>query len=213
MRRRTLVIAGSAAAVVLVGTVLGVGLSRSDPALPTMTASPAAADSSCGLPGTVDETTAGATTVTWTDVAGRPLPVSATDGPGARDEKGPWSCYSRTRSGAVLAGYVIPLRIGLADDRRAVIQQQTVPSPGQAVLLSSVSNSSEIVTARGFDIASYSADASTIRYRLSTANGEYTCTTDVRWFEGDWRLVVGDDGSTSSGCVRGVPDEFTPWGP
>ena len=215
MRRRTLAIVGSAAAVVLVGTVLGVGLTRPDPAAPapTTATSPATVESACGLSGTIGDSTAGATNVTWTEVAGRPLPTSTTDGPGVRDAKGPWSCYSRTRSGAVLAGYVIPLRIGLADDRQAVIRQQTLPSPGQEVLLSSVPNSSEIVTARGFDVAAYSDDASTIRYRLSTANGEYTCTTDVRWSEGDWRLVVGEDGSTSSGCVRGVPDEFTPWGP
>lgn len=130
-----------------------------------------------------------------------------------RTDKGPWSCYTRTRSGAVLAGYVIALRIGLADDREAVIREQTMPGPGQDVLLASVPNSSEVVTPGGFDIAAYSADASTIRYRLATGNGEFTCTTDVRWSDGDWRLVVGDDGSTSSGCVRGVPDEFTPWGP
>lgn len=155
----------------------------------------------------------GATAVTWTDVAGRPLPTSSTDGPGIRDPRGPWSCFTRTEAGAVLAGYVIAMRIGLADDRAAVIREQTMPGPGQDVLLATVPNSSGITVPRGFDVAAYSEDRSTIRYRLSLNDSEYTCTTDVRWSDGDWRLVVGDDGSTSSGCVRGVPTEFTPWGP
>lgn len=220
VRRRTALIAGSAAAVIaLTGTVLGVALTRPDSGAAGTTGPPAAAtalaaaESSCGLPGTPGDGTQGATNVTWTEVAGRPLPTSSTDGPGRRTERGPWSCYTRTPSGAVLAGYVIALRIELADDRQAVIREQTIPGPGQEVLLGAVANSGELVTPRGFDVAAYSRDRSTIRYRLSTASGEYACTTDVQWSEGDWRLVLGDDGSTSSGCVRGVPDQSTPWGP
>lgn len=214
MRRRTAVVAGSAAAfVALTGTVVGVALTRPDGAVPAAAPPPflVSAKSACGLSGS--DGMEGATAATWTDVAGRPLPRSSTDGPGVSDPRGPWSCFTRTEAGAVLAGYVIAMRIELADDRPAVIREQTVPGPGQDVLLASVPNSSEIVTPRGFDVAAYSDDASTIRYRLSTANGEFTCTTDVKWANGDWRLVLGDDGSTSSGCVRGMPTEFTPWGP
>lgn len=215
MRRRTAVVAGSVAAVVaLAGTVAGVALTRPNgtSAAPAPVPPPfVSAESACGLRGS--EGIEGATSVTWTDVAGRPLPTSSTDGPGRRTARGSWSCYTRTEAGAILAGYVIAMRIGLADDRAAVIREQTMPGPGQDVLLASVSNSSEVVTPRGFDVSAYSPEASTIRYRLSTAAGEFSCTTDVKWSNGDWRLVVGDDGSTSSGCERGVPDEFTPWGP
>ena len=215
MRRRTAVVAGSAAvALALVGTVTGVALTGAGS--PTSEPAPvpppfASVESACGLEGS--EGTEGAISVTWTDVAGRPLPTSRTDGPGVQTERGPWSCYARTEAGAVLAGYVIAMRVGLADDRAAVIREQTLPGPGQDVLLASVPNSSEVVTPRGFAVAAYSSEASTIRYRLSTAAGEYSCTTDVRWSDGDWRLVVGNDGSTSSGCERGAPDKFTPWGP
>jgi len=173
-----------------------------------------AIESACGLPGTAGEGTGGATAATWTDVAGWSLPTSASDGPGRRDKRGPWSCFTRTPSGAVLAAYVIPMRIGgLADDWQAVVREQTVPGPGRDVLLASVPNSQEVETPRGFSIAAYSPESATVRYRLDAASGSYACTTDVRWSGGDWRLVVGDDGSTSSGCVRGVPDTFTPWGP
>lgn len=211
MRRRTLVGIGAATAAVL--TVGGV-VALSGPGKPTAVtpAPPAAAESSCGLPGTPG--TDGAAAATWANVAGWPLPVSATDGPGRRDTTGPWSCFARTESGAVLAGYVIAMRIGgLADDRPAVVREQTMPGPGQAVLLGSVPNPQDIVTPRGFDVAAYSPSSATIRYRLNTASGDFACTTDVSWSDGDWRLGVGDDGSTSSGCERGVPAEFVPWGP
>jgi hypothetical protein len=215
MRRRTVVVAGCAAAVVLVGAVSVVGLTRREETIhvvaPVSTA-PATVASGCGLPGT-PEGTGGAVAATWTTVAGWPLPTSAADCPGRRSEHAGWSCYTHTLSGAVMAAYVIPIEVGLADDRQAVIRQQTMPGPGQDVLLGSVANEQSVVTPRGFDVAAYSPQAATVRYRLSTVEGEFTCTTDVRWSDGDWRLVLGDDGSTSSGCVRGVPDEFTPWGP
>lgn len=147
-------------------------------------------------------------------MAGWALPVSTTDGPGVQTEHGPWSCFTRTESGAVVAGYVISMRAGgLADDWQTVVREQTMPGPGQKVLLGTVPNFSSVTTPRGFDVAAYSADTATIRYRLSVNGGEYSCTTDLKWSDNDWRLLVGDDGSTSSGCERGVPDEFTPWGP
>ena len=216
VRNRTLL---AASAVVLVLGLLAifavVRWTRSDqPQVAAPTAAPApVVESACGLTGTPGEGTAGATAATWTSVAERPLPTSTTDGPGRRDAHGAWACFTRTPSGAVLAAYVIPLRTGIADDWKAVVREQTIPGPGRDVLLASVPNAGELVTPRGFYVAAYSPAAATVRYRLSTPAGEYTCTTDVRWSDGDWRLVVGDDGSTSSGCVRGVPDTFTPWGP
>ena len=218
MRRRTLVIAGSvAAALALLGTLAIVGLSERDsPASrpPLATPTTTAAESACGLPGTTGDEATGAIKSTWTDVAGWALPTSATDGPGVRTEKGPWSCYTRTPSGAVLAAYVIAMRGGgLADDWKLVIQEQTMPGPGRDVLLGSVPNFSNVTTPRGFAVAAYSPDRSTIRYGLSVNGGDYACTINVQWSDDDWRLVLGDDGSTSSGCTRGLPDEFTPWGP
>lgn len=140
------------------------------------------------------------------------LPTSTTDGPG-RQTAGPWSCFTRTESGAVLAAYVISMRAGgLADDWQAVVREQTMPGPGQNALLAAVPNTPTVTVPRGFSLAAYSPEAATVRYRLQNDGTDYTCDMDVRWFEGDWRLVVGDDGSTARGCVRGVPESFTPWG-
>ena len=216
MRRRSVVIAGSAAAlVVLVALAALVGLNRQD--VPTASSPPTAAqtaESQCGLSGTPGNEAVGASSATWTDVAGWALPTSTTDGPGVRTEKGPWSCYARTPSGAVLAAYVIAMRGGgLADDWKTVVREQTMPGPGQDVLLGSVPNFSSVTTPRGFVVAAYSPDRSTIRYGLDVNGGDYACTINVQWSDNDWRLVLGDDGSTSSGCTRGLPDEFTPWGP
>ena len=215
MRRRTGLITGGVAVVVAIaGTIVGVTLTRPDEVavVPVSTASAAAAESSCGLPGS--NGTNGATAVSWENVAGWSLPISATDGPGLRDKRGPWSCFARTESGAVVAGYVIAMRAGgLADDWKTVVRQQTMPGPGQDILLGSVPNFSSVTTPRGFKVAAYSPDRSTVRYRLGVNGGDYSCTIDVQWSNNDWRLVLGEDGSTSSGCVKGIPDEFTPWGP
>ena len=216
MRRRVLVVAGASAAVAL-AVAGGVAYSRPDApsAAPGTAPAPSAAvESACGLSGTPGDGTQGAAAATWAEVSGWPLPTSTTDGPGTRTPTGPWSCFTHTPSGAVLAGYVIAMRsTGLADDWRAVVREQTIPGPGQAVLLGSVPNTPDVVTPRGYDLAAYDESRATIRYRLSTATGEFSCTTDVRWSDNDWRLVLGDDGSTSSGCARGVPEAFTPWGP
>jgi len=211
-RRRVLVVAGATAAAAL-AVAGGVAYSRPDApsaAPATVPAPPATVESACGLPGTLG--TKGAAAATWTNVAGWSLPTSTTDGPGTRTA-GPWSCFTRTESGAVLAAYVIAMRTGLAEDWRSVVKTQTLPGPGQAVLLGSVPNASSVTTPRGFDVAAYSPDRATVRYRLSQNDNDYACTIDVAWSDNDWRLVLGDDGSTSSGCVKGVPEDFTPWGP
>lgn len=213
-RTRRIVVGTAAAAAVVLAVCVGVVVSGRNSTSAVVPPPVLAGESACGLPGTPGDSADGATAVTWTSVAGWPLPTSKTDGPGVRDPHGSWSCYARTRSGAVLAGYVIPMLVGgLADDRAAVIRQQTIPGPGQEVLLGTVPNSQQVITPRGFYVAAYSDDVATIRYRLTTATGDFACTTDVRWTDGDWRLVLGDDGSTSSGCANGTPDQFTPWGP
>ena len=217
MRRRVVVVAGSAAAALLVvGTVTGLALRQPDGTSATKTAPVpppfTTAESACGLRGS--DGTQGAVDASWEDVAGWALPISATDGPGMRDPRGAWSCYTRTESGAVLAAYIIAMRGGgLADDWQTVVREQTMPGPGQETLLGSVPNFSSVTTPRGFDIAGYTDDRATVRYRLLVNGGEYACTIDVQWSRDDWRLVLGNDGSTSSGCSREIPAEFTPWGP
>jgi hypothetical protein len=103
---------------------------------------------------------------------------------------------------------------GLAEDWKTVVQEQTVPGIGQAAKLRSTPpQSSEAVSVRGFTVAAYSDDRATIAYYLRTPTMEASCTADLRWFEGDWRLQLADDGGTLTGCTPGVPASFVPWGP
>jgi hypothetical protein len=216
-RRKGLVVAAIVAAAVLIAggsyavtrfSGIGAGDAERAPSAPAGTS-----DSSCGLVGTRgDEVTVPAR---WENVAGYQLPVSTTDGPRLRDQAGAWSCFSHTRSGAVLAGYVIPMRAeGIASDWQAVVREQTMPGPGQKVKLQSTPTAGpEPVTIRGFNVAGYADDRATIAYYLHTPSLDASCTADLRWYKGDWRLELEEDGSTLSGCTPGIPAEFTPWGP
>lgn len=214
-----MVTGSAAAAVALIGTVVGVGLSRpttsqvTPPIVPPSAPAPAA-ESACGLRGTLDDEATGAVTARWETSGVVSLPVSSTDGPGHQIEAGPWSCYTRTPSGAVLAGITIALRAdGVAENWQDVVRQQTIPGPGQDAALAGPLAEGELVSLRGFDVAAYSPDRATVRYYLHTPASDTTCTTDVQWSDDDWKLVLGDDGSTASGCQPGAPQEFTPWGP
>lgn len=215
MQRRLLI--GGAAAVVVAGVVVaGVTLpSPHTPAtLPMQPSAPPVAISACGLPGSSGDGAPGAVAATWTPAGAYSLPVSATDGPGVQTPAGPWSCFTHSPSGAVLAGITISLRVnGVAENWQDVARTQTIPGPGQDALLAKPLPDAALVTIRGFSIAGYSDQRATIRYYLHTPETDANCTTDVQWSNDDWRLVLADNGSTSSGCERGAPTDFTPWGP
>lgn len=221
MRRRTLV-AGAAVVVVAVGATAVVLGHRDEQrgAVSTPATASASAGSSgssmsaCGLAGTPGPGADGATSATWEAVGAYSLPVSTTDGPGVRVPAGPWSCFSHTPSGAVLAGITIGQRAnGVAENWQDVARQQTMPGPGQDALLSKPLPDAEVVTVRGYTVAGYSPDRATIRYYLHSSSADASCTTEVQWSADDWRLVLTDKGSTTSGCALGAPDGFTPWGP
>jgi len=85
--------------------------STSGPVTPTGTAGKPVGsnyDSACGLTG--GTTTVPADTppgVDWQNEGGFYFPVSKTAGPGKRTTNGPWSCFGRAPTGAVLAAYTI----------------------------------------------------------------------------------------------------------
>ncbi len=216
MRRRRLLIGGAAAVVVAGVVIAGVTLASPDtPAPPPVQPNASTAVlSACGLPGSAGDGAPGATAATWTPVGAYSLPVSATDGPGVQTPAGPWSCFTHTPSGAVLAGITIGMRAnGVAENWQDVVRAQTMPGPGQDALLARPLPDAEVVTIRGFAIAGYSDQRATIRYYLHSPSADANCTTEVQWSNDDWRLVLTDKGSTSSGCALGAPTDFTPWGP
>lgn len=180
---------------------------------PGSTAATPAAASKCGLTGTAGMPTS--VPARWENFAGWSLPISPTDGPGMRSPTGPWSCYTHTPTGAVLAGYVIAFRAeGVAENWKTVVREQTMPGAAQAVKLASTPTEvSQVVTPKGFTVAAYTDAAATISYYLHSEQLESSCTINVAWYEDDWRVQLQDDGSTASGCVQGVPASFVSWGP
>lgn len=215
-KRRLALIIGAAVTALAVagGALLWVRGDTSADSQPTPTTA-TDTEAPCGQFGTPGPEAKGATTgIKWDDQTGWPLPISPTDGPAERVQGGTWSCYARTPSGAVVAAYVISMRAsGLADDWIGVTRAQSVPGPGVEAHIAAGVPTASPVTPRGFQIAAYSDDRATVRYYLHTGEGDASCTIDVAWYAADWRLVIGDDGSTATGCTTEVPTTFTPWGP
>lgn len=189
-------------------------------AAPTTSQKATGYDSACGLTGgstgPLTNTPAG---VTWVAAQGWVLPRSETQGPAVRSATGPWSCFAHTPTGAALAAYVIPVRLGTAPNYRAVITQQTVPGVGQQSLLTAgrPSAQSSPITGRGVVVDSYTGDDATISlYVTSSGLGALTCSVNMQWFggaKGDWRVRLEPNGDSYAGCVQNAPSSYVHWGP
>lgn len=177
-------------------------------------------DSACGLKGgTTSVPTDTPLGVDWQNVGGFYFPVSETAGPRARPPSGPWSCFARTPTGAVIAAYTIAVRVSVAADFKAVVTQQTVPGVGQSALLAQGQQrpgNGATTIPRGFLVDSYTNDDATVTFYLRQASSDATCSMHVQWYggaQGDWLLRLETDGGTSSGCIQGPPSRYVRWGP
>ncbi|MFY0409916.1 hypothetical protein [Solicola sp. PLA-1-18] len=197
----------------------------SEPATPTASSAPPGPsdsapsagetyDSACGLRGgSLQEPTQQPDDLTFERVDGWAYPISKSAGPGRRDPQGAWSCFARTPTGAVVAAQVIGLRVGLASDFSAVVRAQTVPGVGQNQLLQAGQPEGQGITdTKGFVLESYSNDEAVVSYYLVQQGRSFTCSQEVQWRDDDWKLRLGSDGSTSSGCVESAPSRYVPWG-
>jgi hypothetical protein len=211
--------AGAVLVLAAVGAIWALTTSGSDN--PTATA--AAYDSACGLTGGSTATPTTGPEVQWQNVDGNWLPVSTTQGPGKRSATGPWSCYAHTPTGAVLAAWGIPARMGVATDFAGVVKQQTLPGPAQAALIRTGPGKTPVADRPvpvGYRINSYDATAATITMYARQRGATISCAAGVQWVgaeKGDWILRLGSDGSVWLGCQQ-VSDDLTslglvPWGP
>lgn len=169
-------------------------------------------DSACGLAGGSTELPSTAPEdVSWSNVDGWYFPASPSAGPGTGT-----SCFARTPTGAILAGYTISMLVdGLAEDFASVVTNQTVPGIGQTARLAEGASErpSTVVVPRGFVLDRYTNDEATVSYYLTTAGLDVTCSFSVQWYENDWRLRLQTNGQTPGGCIQSPPSQFTPWGP
>ncbi|HEY8719437.1 hypothetical protein [Pengzhenrongella sp.] len=187
------------------------------PAAPSSAPSPRY-ESACGLSGgTTGSPTAEPRDLKWVALDGWYLPISPSAGPGVRSDAGPWKCFARTPTGALLASAVIVLRAdGLADDFETVIREQTMPGPLQDAKIAAGKQvmPSASTAPLGFRIDKYTDDEATISLYVSQGGaGDFTCSGIVQWYEGDWRLRLAPDGGTAQSCIQGPPlGDYIPWG-
>jgi hypothetical protein len=211
-----------AAAVVLACAAAGVAWAVTGDGDAKKATAPAAYDSACGLTGGTTAEPTEAPLVQWQNLDGNWQPVSTTQGPGRRSATGPWTCYAHTPTGALIAAWGIPARIGAAPDFATAVKQQTVPGPGQAALLKAGPGDtpvSERPVPIGYQVNAYDGDAATITLYLSQRGASIACATGMQWNaeKRDWLLRVGTDGSVWLGCQQ-VPNnlggiDLVRWGP
>lgn len=185
---------------------------------PTSSVSPPTAgeayDSACGLKGgSTQIPTSEPADIKWARIEGWAFPISASAGPGKRPAAGPWSCFARTPMGAVIAAYTIDLRLSFVSDFEAAVKQQVSPGVGRDALLAQGSERPEAITdTKGFIVESYTPDDAVISLYVVQQGESFTCSVEVQWRDGDWKLRALADGSTSSGCIRSAPPKYVPWG-
>lgn len=171
-------------------------------------------ESACGLTGGSTQTpTEAPADVKWQRDEGWPYPISDSAGPGERPADGPWSCFARTPMGAVIAAATIDARLGVVDDFEQAVSQQVVAGIGQDALLAKgrppAANTTDI---KGFIVESFTPDDAVISLYLVQQEQNFTCSAELAWRDGDWKLRAQRDGSTLTGCIRSEPAQFVPWG-
>jgi hypothetical protein len=113
--------------------------------------------------------------------------------------------------------------MGVAENFAGIVKQQTVPGPGQTLLLQrgqSKHHASDQVVPFGFKINGYAQDVATVTFYGRQSGVGVRCTTAVQWAggaTGDWLLRLAPDGSGLLDCERLLADlqnsDFVAWGP
>lgn len=171
-------------------------------------------ESACGLSGGSTQTPSEAPAdVNWQRDEGWSFPISGSAGPGDRPADGPWSCFARTPTGALIAAATIDPRINRVDDFEKAVNQQVVAGVGrEALLAKGPAPTTNIVDIKGFIIESYTPDDAVVSLYLVQQNQNLTCSAELAWRGGDWKLRAQRDGSTLTGCIRSEPARYIPWG-
>lgn len=113
-----------------------------------------------------------------------------------------------------MAVATIAPQLDAVDDFEGAVEQQVVPGVGRdALLATGPAPAPNVTDIKGFIIESYTPDDAVISLYLVQQGQNFTCSAEVAWRDGDWRLRVQQDGSTLSGCIQSEPARFVPWGP
>lgn len=163
-----------------------------------------------------------APTVNWKLLSGVPLPYSRTAGP-LRVNGPVCSGFQRSQTGALLAAEQIGTRylITPGDGWREVLDRQVLPGPGRDIFarvratLGSDDPPGTYGQPAGFRFVAFTPDVASIQLvtRFPTTGHLQVATLTVQWVDGDWRLLLQPDGS-SSPTAQAVKDlsGFVVWG-
>ncbi|GAB7046242.1 hypothetical protein [Catenuloplanes indicus] len=137
--------------------------------------------------------------LTWRELNGARVPLSASSGPVRTDGALLW-CFAHTPTGAVMAAHVIPRQLS-GRDWRAVVERQVEPGPGREVFVamrSSIHDSPVMGTAvlvTGFALVVYTAERAIVRVLVRLAGfGDAAADYRLAWLDGDWKLVPSGGG-------------------
>lgn len=209
------------AAIALIVVEVGGGSGSSHTAAPqptsTPTGSPGGAsssttattgtDTSCSLPAgnqaVPDYTPAG---ITWRIYQTIALPYSPTYGPQYVDGDIA-RCYAHDPTGALIAASQISARL-VAAPSTDVAKAQVVPGAGQQAFISKDSEAlknqqggntpGSFAQFAGFKYVTYTPATAVVEMVTQGSNGGYQAeAVTVAWANGDWKLVLQPDGSTS----------------
>ncbi|MFL2002061.1 hypothetical protein [Microbacterium sp. A1-JK] len=137
-------------------------------------------------------------------------------GPGVIDANGFRSCYARTAEGALFAavGYVavgsdarnVPRLYELLAAGPVRDELEASPAPGDA--------SATRLQVAGFKINSYTADEATVDVAwqvTSEGSALVSLPTVLTWEDGDWKVVIGENGPPFAPSPLENLGGYTPW--
>ena len=143
--------------------------------------------------------------VEWALFRGTAVPSSDTHGP-ARVIGDVARCYSRTPTGALIAMVQISSRYLVSPDGVSIAREQTIPGKGQDVLVAALERRGEVEVQSGdvgqiaaYRFVNFTPDEAVIAVATRGPDGGLQLVElRVRWSEGDWKIVLFDDGSQFS---------------
>jgi hypothetical protein len=183
-------------------------------------ASPSAAPSVCGLTAVADSgTLTRAPDAEWELVGTVAAPSVEGMGPGTEDD-GLRTCYARTPTGAVLAAANVAAMGSSAPLVERMTEEMTAAGPGRDAALKNLADDGARAVpsvvryqVRGFRLLDYSGTEASVDLALGVEGGATgSFVLDLRWEDGDWKVVLTDDGGLGSLPAQ-VPDlaGYTLW--
>lgn len=172
----------------------------------TATAPPKAENSVCGLDAEADSgTLTRAPDAEWELVGTVAAPSVEGMGPGA-EEDGLRTCYARTPTGALLAAANVAAMGSDAALVEEMTAEMTAAGPGREAALERIADDGApaVPTAvryqvRGFRLLDYSGTEASVDLALGVEGGATgSFVLDLRWEDGDWKVVLTDDGGLGS---------------